>query len=156
MGILYLMMVVNEELTIQITKNEKISLLNHLCLCLENPNVDLNFMSLQLLYAISVYHSVSLIQFTRKNSKNQLFQLIRKFTFSPQKLLRYYSVLIWSNISKPDEYLDYLSKREQLLTVLTQIIKEETETPIFLIVINIIKRISMKQDVITSFLTVVE
>eukprot|EP01080_Neovahlkampfia_damariscottae_P000927 gene927-9835_t len=150
MSLLYLMMIMNDNLCKKMIKNPKINLLNHLCLCLENSNSNLNFTSLQLLYAISVHSSISIIKFTRNNSKVQLLELIRKFTFVPQKLFRYHSVLIWSYISKNDEYLDYLSKREQFLTILIQLIKEEIEIPIFLVSINILKRISLKKEVISN------
>lgn len=145
MSILYLSVLMNSNFCKKLIENKKIDIFNHLCFCLQSTDEDTNFMALQLLFGIGNHYPEYIIKFTRKE-KYQILDLLRNYTFVPQKLLRYYSMLIWSCLIKSKNYLEYLMKKEQLFTVLTSVVKEEKELSILNIGIKILKEICTKEN----------
>lgn len=145
MSILYLAVLMNSNFCKKLVENKKIDIFNHLCFCLQSTDEDTNFMSLQLLFGIGNHFPEYIIKFSRKE-KLQLLDLLRNYTFVPQKILRYYSMLIWSCLIKSKNYLEYLMKKEQLFTVLTSVVKEEKELSILNIAILILKEICVKEN----------
>jgi hypothetical protein len=143
MNILYLAVVANPDLAKALLENQKLGVLELFCTWLESPDVDLNFMTLQLIVGCTTHHPDPIIKHTRKRS---VLDFVRHFTFVPQKILRYYSLVIWTTMVQSKNYLEHLVKKEQLWTVLTKVVQEEKDPHLAQIAIKIIQDLTKKEN----------
>jgi len=153
MNILYLMMLFDKNLCVQLVK--VVHLLEYLCgNLLQSSDIDLNFSSLQILFALAIQVPELVINFTPakssssssssssanyKNPKMDVFRWLRKYTFAPQRMIRYYSLLVWDALMQEPRYLDYLYRTQQYLNVLCHVINEETDHSLCKIALGTLK-----------------
>lgn len=62
-------------------------------------------------------------------------------------MARYYSILIWGNLTKNQKYLQQLCKNEQLLNVLVYVLREEREISLARAAVRIIYDMCAKKEV---------
>lgn len=163
MNILYLMMLFDKNLCVQLVK--VVHLLDYLCRnLLQSSDIDLNFSSLQILFALAIQVPELVINFTppesspsstkteeefkisssssstkHNNPKMDVFRWLRKYTFAPQRIIRYYSLLVWDALMQDSRYLDYLCRTQQYLNVLCHVVNEETDHSLCKIALGTLK-----------------
>jgi hypothetical protein len=169
MNILYVMILHNEKLAMQLVERPAINLFARLCDYLVHASVDINFVALQLLYGLCQYESLHAMiigyhneKIAAKHSKHSLIKLVKVTTFVPHASLRYYSLLIWDCLCNPqrveipstksdkiynNQNTRYLCKNEQLLDVFILVLKEEQELAIKRTDIQILREICAREQV---------
>ncbi|KAL9657376.1 hypothetical protein ABK040_014365 [Willaertia magna] len=142
LNILYLLILQSEKFSLQLILNEKINILKYIYqLFKSEEEIDSQFMALQLYYGLSVHtkaHSY-LIEYSFQSTT--LISFLKKLTFSPKLLNRYYCLLIWSNLLSNKQYTRFLLRNEQILNLLMFSFKEESDLALKKSITQIIKDI---------------
>jgi hypothetical protein len=121
LSILNLIILNDEDISLQITINKKINILNELIKNFLINEKEIIFISLQLLLSISISCYDLIIKFENKN----LIKILTKLTFSNEFIFKYYSILIWSNLIKEYKNFKYLCQFNQLLSIFLNFIQNE-------------------------------
>lgn len=114
--------------------------------------LDLPFLSLQLLFGLLHHeetHGIILpLSSMSKESNNQIVLYLKRLSFSPYSLNRYYSLLIWRLLcrSQNQAIMHYLVQQEQMLSILTLLLQEEKEISLTRLNMSILYEIVIRKN----------